>query len=529
MKRQPLQRAPSPTRSILHAAALTFCVFTPAAFAGAADPGSPAWLRAIPSWVPSWLPQVAGRGHVVLVHFPIALLIVAAMCELWGAVRRRPDASHAALVCLVTGAIAAAASAATGWINADLEGSRTSMADTLSLHRWIGIAAAGVALFTALVVAPLLRPGGRGPVGLYRAGTLVAALLAGFAGHFGGTLVHGENYFWSILFPQSADMAIRDDGTHAAHAWPPGMATAPGSIDFQNTIRPIFETRCVECHGPYKKKGGLRLDLRDGAFNRQPKDWVIVPGKPDQSDLLRRVTLPPNDPDFMPDGDKPLNPDEIAALRAWISEGAHWPDDPARPDQKPAPATPTPPASLGKNLGPGHSPSAGPFQDGASRPKNDTRAMLAADAIRAKHGVVVDLGADDPRLSVDLSVIAPPIGDADLALLNDLRPTIAWLNLSRTAITDRGIASLKDLPELERLRLEWTAIGDSGLDFAATCAKLRSLNLVGTKVTDAGLAKLAACGSLRKVFVWNTGVTPEGIAAFRAARADVDVVEGVRE
>lgn len=529
MKRQPLQRAPSPTRSILHAAALTFCVFTPAAFAGAADPGSPAWLRAIPSWVPPWLPPFAGRGHVVLVHFPIALLIVAAMCELWGAVRRRPDASHAALVCLVTGAIAAAASAATGWINADLEGSRTGMADTLWLHRWIGVAAAGVALFTALVVAPLLRPGGRGPVGLYRAGTLVAAVLAGFAGHFGGTLVHGENYFWSILFPQSADAATGDNGTRTVPAWPPGMATAPGSIDFQNTIRPIFETRCVECHGPYKKKGGLRLDLRDGAFNRQPKDWVIVPGKPDQSDLLRRVTLPPSDPDFMPDGDKPLNPDEIAALRAWISEGAHWPDDPARPDQKPAPATPTPPASLGKNLGAGHPPPADPFQDGASRPKIDARAMLAADAIRAKHGVVVDLGADDPRLSVDLSVIAPPIGDADLALLNDLRPTIAWLNLSRTAITDRGIASLKDLPELERLRLEWTAIGDSGLDFAATCAKLRSLNLVGTKVTDAGLAKLAACGSLRKVFVWNTGVTPEGIAAFRAARADVDVVEGVQE
>jgi hypothetical protein len=180
------------------------------------------------------------------------------------------------------------------------------------------------------------------------------------------------------------------------------------------------------------------------------------------------------------------------------------------------------------------------FEDAVSIDSNDPReqalvrrtkervAKIAADAIRAKHGVVVDLGADDPRLSVDLSVIAPPIGDADLPLLENLRPTIAWLNLSRTAITDAGLVSLKGLPELERLRLEWTAIGDSGLDFAATCAKLGTLNLVGTKMTDAGLAKLVACKQLRKLFVWKTGVTPEGIAKFKAARPEVEVVEGVQ-
>ena len=575
MNLQQHHQSSSRARIITMTAALALSALATTAFAGDAAASEPAWMQTVPSWAPTWLPQLAGRGHVVLVHFPIALLIVAALCEFWGAMRRHVDASRAGLTCLVLGALAAGASAATGWINADLEGSRTSMAETLSLHRWVGVAAAGAALVTALVIAPLLRPGGRGPLGLYRAGVVIAAALVGVAGHFGGSLVHGENYFWSVIFPQS-DSASASDASKPV-PWPTGMATTPGTIDFEKIIRPIFETRCVECHGPYKKKGGLRLDLRNGAF-AHPSAHSIVPGKPDESDLLHRVTLPPSDPDFMPDGDKPLNPDEIAALRTWISEGAYWPDDSSRANQKPPPPAPKAPTSFGKDFGPG---TANPFQDGPPRSKENTQAtrtapggasskveeldakqrdtelraatrhafeedvvidrvtgkaalhpamqaIIAAAAIRAKHGVVVDLGADDPRLSVDLSVIAPPIADADLALLEKLRPTIAWLNLSRTAITDAGLASLKSLPELERLRLEWTAIGDSGLDFAATCAKLGTLNLVGTKATDAGLAKLVPCKSLRKLYVWKTGVTPEGIAKFKAARPEVEVVEGVQ-
>lgn len=524
-----LQHHQLSSRLRLIAFTTALAAFAASAFAGAdATQGGPAWMNAVPSWAPSWLPRLSGRGHVVLVHFPIALLIVAAACEFWNALRRRTDPSRSGLTCLVLGALGAGVSAATGWINADLEGARTSVAETLSLHRWVGVAAAGASLLTALVIAPLLRPGGRGPIGAYRAGVVISAALVGVAGHFGGSLVHGENYFWSVISPQS-ESASGSDTTKPA-PWPTGMATKPGTIDFEKTIRPIFETRCVECHGPFKKKGGLRLDLRNGAFNRQPKDWVIVPAQPDKSDLLHRVTLPPNDPDFMPDGDKPLNPDEVASLQAWIAEGAYWPDDSAKADLKPAAPAPKSPTSFGNNFGTGNSEKANPFQDGPSRPRKDSQAPRAAsaEAIRAKRGVVVELGGDDSRLSVDLSVIAPPIGDADLALLDNLRPTISWLNLSRTAITDAGLVSLKDLPELERLRLEWTAIGDSGLDFAATCAKLSSLNLVGTKVTDAGLAKLAPCKSLRKLYVWKTGVTPDGIAKFKAARPEVEVVEGVQ-
>lgn len=516
-----------------------------------ANADAPAWMCAVPGWAPEWLPRVAGRSHVVLVHFPVALLMVAALCEVWSAARRRDEASIAGLTCLVLGALGAAASAASGWINADLEGSRASMAETLTMHRWVGVAAAGCALLTALVIAPLLRTSGRtgahaharGPLGAYRAGVVIAAALVGVAGHLGGSLVHGEDYFWSVINPEDtgATNTARADSEGAGgtdnhtgkdsakeDAWPMGMARQAGTIDFEMTIRPIFEAHCVECHGAFKKKGGLRLDRRAGAFNRQPKDWTIVPGKPEASDVLRRVMLPPNDPDFMPDGDKPLNPDEVAALRTWIAEGAYWPGE---APQSESAIRAEKEGELREQVREtfGGSPfldTRDPLKAALATKKDTEAAKTAIDAIRAKRGVVVELGGDDSRLSVDLSVTAPPIADADLRMLDALRPRISWLNLSRTAITDAGLATLKNMSELERVRIEWTAIGDSGLEFAASCAKLRQLNLVGTKVTDEGLAKLAACASLRKVFVWKSGVTPEGIAKFRSAHPDVEVVEG---
>src|SRR5437899_10785404 len=46
------------------------------------------------------------------------------------------------------------------------------------------------------------------------------------------------------------------------------QAAAPSasSIDFQKEIRPLFESRCIECHGPKKQKSGLRLDRKSSAF-----------------------------------------------------------------------------------------------------------------------------------------------------------------------------------------------------------------------------------------------------------------------
>ena len=74
-------------------------------------------------------------------------------------------------------------------------------------------------------------------------------------------------------------------------------------IQFNRDIRPILSDACFQCHGPDEKerKGGFRLDLEKEAFTAGESGVTpIVPGKPDESELLARVLLPDDDIDVMP-------------------------------------------------------------------------------------------------------------------------------------------------------------------------------------------------------------------------------------
>src|ERR1035437_8835700 len=86
--------------------------------------------------------ELLGRFHVLLIHFPIALLITPAILEVLSRLRRKvvPLApSAAAPACLIIGALAAIASATTGWAHADYTRFPDQL-DTLFYHRWLGIA-----------------------------------------------------------------------------------------------------------------------------------------------------------------------------------------------------------------------------------------------------------------------------------------------------------------------------------------------------------------------------------------------------
>jgi hypothetical protein len=101
----------------------------------------------------------------------------------------------------------------------------------------------------------------------------------------------------------------------------------PAVIDFNRDVRPILSDNCYACHGPdkNKRKARLRLDDHDGLFATRGSKHLIVPGKPDQSELFRRVVTPDAD-ERMPDpkSGKKLTDREIALLKKWIEQGAPW-------------------------------------------------------------------------------------------------------------------------------------------------------------------------------------------------------------
>src|SRR5215510_13895099 len=65
-------------------------------------------------------------------------------------------------------------------------------------------------------------------------------------------------------------------------------------VDFQREIRPLFAENCFQCHGPDSttRMAGLRLDLKDTAFETRKAGRVIVPGKPDESLVYQRIASP---------------------------------------------------------------------------------------------------------------------------------------------------------------------------------------------------------------------------------------------
>jgi hypothetical protein len=112
-------------------------------------------------------------------------------------------------------------------------------------------------------------------------------------------------------------------GLHVA-AGGPARAQA---VDFNRDIRPILADNCYQCHGPDvgRRKARLRLDTREGIFSRRDGDPPVVPGKPEASELYRRIVS--KDPgERMPDAKsgKNLAARQIALIKNWIDQGAQW-------------------------------------------------------------------------------------------------------------------------------------------------------------------------------------------------------------
>ena len=104
---------------------------------------------------------------------------------------------------------------------------------------------------------------------------------------------------------------------------PPPAAT---EVDFTKDVKPLLEARCGKCHGSKRQRGGLRLDVKAAALRGSDNGIVLVAGKSAESRLIHLVAG--TDPDeVMPPKGERLSSDEVSVLRAWIDQGAKWPDD----------------------------------------------------------------------------------------------------------------------------------------------------------------------------------------------------------
>jgi hypothetical protein len=106
----------------------------------------------------------------------------------------------------------------------------------------------------------------------------------------------------------------------------PAAAADDARVDFARHVRPILERHCYKCHGEKTQESGLRLDVKQAALKGGDTEGPnIIPEKPVDSSLIRRITSKDEDQVMPPEGN-PLSAAEIDVLTRWIREGAVWPD-----------------------------------------------------------------------------------------------------------------------------------------------------------------------------------------------------------
>jgi uncharacterized membrane protein len=436
-----------------------------------------------------WI-RLLGRFHPLVVHLPLALLLLVPVLEVLG--RRRAALKEAAGFVLGLAVIGAVAAVFAGLALAWADGHEGKL---LTDHLWGGIAVAIGAALGWLV---------RGRWAVPYATILVVTLgTLAWAAHQGGSLTHGAEYLTEPL-PQWVRQALRLPDPVLPDIHPPGTV-------FGDAVQPILEKHCFACHGPEKQKGEYRMDQFAALLTGGKSGaTAIVPGQLGQSELLRRILLDTTDDKVMPPRKKPrLSSDEIALLRWWIKQGASRDLEVAA--VRDAPST------------------VAAWLASARKETSDAEAAPVARVgdYSSFHGQIAQL---EQELGIKIVPVSrypgdglivrtrgaeKRFGDAELSQLLPIAPFVVEAELAETQVTDAAIKTLQAFTHLERLHLERTRITGETLAQLQTLSQLKYLNLCGTAVSDQTAAALGTISSLQQLYLFGSRVTTQGAQALQ--------------
>lgn len=434
------------------------------------------------------LRQFLGRFHPLVVHLPIALVLLVAALECAGLFRAGKHLHASSNFVLTLAAVTALIAACLGWLLARSGGYEGSL---VMRHMW-----GGVSLAAALILCCAVRE-----LNSKFYGTLLSATvcLMVWTSDQGGKLTHGDGFLTEYMPaklrallgvppPEKKRAPTASEGVLS-----PIKASPSGKVSvtfFASRVAPIFDDKCVQCHGPHKKKAKLRLDTFESVM-RGGKDGAIVkPGDPHGSEIVRRITLPRDNKDAMPAEGKPgLTEAEIKVIEVWIASGAS--QNLAAADVHGAPPLPLPePAS------PPLAADYRPRADKIQALQNELGVRLVPRSQNPTDGLILRTASARERCD-----------DAALAKLAPVASLIVDAELAHTKVTDAGLMTLSTFSNLRSLDLSHTAITSVGVRLLSRLDKLEALNLTATGVDDTGVAPLRHKPRLKRLYLFETKCT----------------------
>lgn len=433
-----------------------------------------------------------GRFHLLLLHFPVALILLLVGLELWTWFKLQLDNSLLKRVLWGLALLTASSTIFAGYLlyqTGDYQG------PLVRQHLWGGVgsgllllltyswrsravairyAANATASFWAKSIYPLL---------LTATGGLVI-----YTSHLGGSLTHGPG-FLSEYAPTLATTQLQQKPVEEL-------------LLFEDILLPIFASRCQSCHNAYKTKGDFLMTSLAGlqAGGKSGKA-SLVPGKVKESELYHRVTLPLSDEERMPPQQKKgLSEDELALLRWWIEEGA----------QEDMQWGVGPPGFDGSALADRFLPTFYQQQKRQFRHAQELAALTEKlEKLGTKWGI--HIRPDETKngfFTVAQTIPPAPVYDETLMALRPYAHLFTKISLPGSEITDDGLFALSQMQALEALYLPKTCLTGKGLAYLKELPQLQIINLSYSFVSDEGALHLLALPALEKVYLFGTSVSP---------------------
>jgi uncharacterized membrane protein len=444
-----------------------------------------------------------GRMHPLVVHLPIGFLLIAGIFHLASYFPKYDNLGKATELALLLGTLSGIAACVLGWL---LSHTGDYSYQLLENHKLSGIGLTALSLILYILISDKGKSIIVVPKKALSAAFLSIIVLMSYAGHQGANLTHGTEYLTLATLTET-------------------KREIPEKIEdvlvFEDLVQPILDKKCTQCHQSSKRKGELVLSSYDDIMKGGKNGSILILGKIDESEIIRRVTLEREHEDFMPsDGKTPLTKNELAILKWWITNDVVNKDVSFLSLKSHTEVLENVEVYLGYKKA-----TSGNLANMETYNPNipvisDIKLLKEIE----KGGFTYRIMNHEPLMldiAIDRNRLKPKI---EVKALLPLAKHIIWLNLSNAAVTDADLEEIGQFENLEKVKLNGNEIDDGFVQKLASLKYLNAVNLNNSPVSNKGLILFKGHQNMKHIYVWQSQVTKEAVTVFTEENPHIKVV-----
>lgn len=429
----------------------------------------------------------SGHLHPLIVHLPIGFILLAAVFDVLSYRKSYENLKPAVSVALLSGFLSAVLACLFGYV---LSLSGDYDREVLTGHKLSGITLAVLVGILYYLSTSRLKAEVRVPEKLFSVLLVGLIVLMSYSGHQGASLTHGKDYLSLQTFRQK----VREK-----------PASVQQAMIFEDVVAPILENKCAQCHRDGKLKGNFSVGSLQDLLKGGKTSPAVVPGKLNESELYKRITLEPDHKDYMPaDGKPPLTKTEIQIIGWWITKAAAAEGKTMAQLKNAGSITRAVETYLGFNQNNTNDTEDKEITQNINADIPMQADTLAMGRLRAR-GLMIRLMFKKPMM---LDITLPANSGVKMAEMKDdlmvLARHIVWLNFSGNNFTDNDLGILKFFVNLEKLRIEKNPVTDEVSAYLVGLKHLEAVNLNETKITGLGVNNLKKNPRIKRIYTWGT-------------------------